>query len=156
VANPALFKAMLEAIPQVVTNLPGGIWDRRIMRDVSTNPSTHTPGSTPGAFTVPGGQIKRCVAIVPQVESANVPSGPPGTYLDSVELWFWCLPHASEKAIIDETISIVKRTIENRNIVTLTTGAHLRWAGTLPFFDDIDVGNAVSKRVTVQINGVWR
>jgi hypothetical protein len=153
-----VIKDIIESNPAIMANLPGGVWTRTIMRNVSTEPGEQTPGSTPGAFDNGGkGRVKRSVSIIGTPES-DVPNRAEGAYISGVELWFWCLPHESDKLIVSETIEAVKRLIneEGKSISILGGGARLRYAGALPFIDDAGIGGVLSRRVTFQISGVWR
>jgi hypothetical protein len=143
-------KTIFAADTELSTRLVGGIWTRRIMRNVAQG-SVPTEGSTPEAFDDQQ-RIRIAMSILPTASSDIPAAGPLDAWIGGIALWVWCLPHASKKAIVDEVFRHIERSYNRVPVELNGTPVLIRPAGRIGFVDDPDLLGAVVDRLLIQID----
>ena len=135
--------------------LPGRIWTRRIRPNDGPD-ATPAPGSTPEAFDS-AGRIRRCAAVLNGQAPAN-PLGPSGAFYAFPEIWLRCLPHESEKQLLEQAALRIIALLATGPGVLMPGGgaAILSLAARMMPDDDPELPPAVVDMIRVQADGVWR
>lgn len=145
---------LIRSRPDIMSLLPGGVWTRRIKPNTNQDGLAPTPGSTPEAFDH-AGRILRCVSVLNGTASVD-PLGPVGAYYGFPEVYFRCLPHETEKRLLNQAMDRVTRLIEGAVIPGLSgEGLILRAAARIDPDDDPELPPAVVGMIRVQVDSVW-
>ncbi len=147
-------KLVFDADPILVGLLPGGVWTRRVQRNVAKGP-TPTDGSTPGAFDA-NGHILACMSILSENQIDGLTSGPPDAWFGTVNLWFWCLPHRSKQNQVDDAIQHIQQAYNRRPLYLDDTPVMIRPAGRTGWLDDPDILRSTVTRMALQVDGARR
>jgi len=147
-------KTYFEDDPILVDFLAGGMWTRRVQRNVANGP-TPTEGSTPGAFDA-NGHILASMSILPENQIDQLLGGPPDAWAGTINLWFWCLPHKSQQTLCDEAIQHIQKTYNRRPLYLDDTPVMLRPAGRTGWLDDPDILRSTVTRFALQVDGARR
>lgn len=149
-------KAVFDNDPILVTFLPGQVWTRRVQRNVANGP-VPTEGSTPGAFDQDGhGNVLACMSILPENEIDGMFAGPLDSWSGTVNLWFWCLPHKTQQALIDNAINHIAQTYARRPLYLDGKPIMIRPAGRTGWLDDPDILRSTVTRMALQVDGARR
>lgn len=83
--------------PTYVSLSPGGVYDRDLKRNLSTDPANPTKGATPDAWEALPPFRVRPATVVRDRGHGRSPGGPRGSYLSQPQLLFYAWPTESGK-----------------------------------------------------------
>jgi len=153
-----LINAIADALrndPTISAALTGKVWTRELRKNVSTDPSVQTPGSTPDAFDS-AQRIRRAAVVQMQLPETRNLAGPSGAYIGGPQILFYCQPKETEKVAINTVIGKTIALLRGKpiRIPSYGTATVLSIAGRDDFEDD-PVLNAVFASLSLQADGVW-
>lgn len=148
---------LLTSNTALATLCDGGIWTRKVMRNLNPPDIPSVPGSTPGAFDpVPPYRARLSLSVLPALETADL-GGPPAAMFTFPVIWIRCQPKQTEKDRLEAAWWQVYQSLQGARLTLPNgTGCRLRVIGRLGIGDDPDLPDVVRDHVRLQGDGVWR
>jgi len=138
--------------------LPGGIWERPLMRGVLDGSGRPDPaGSTPSAFAPTFPYQQRPAAVVVDGNTENDPFGPLTAWQAFPWVYFYAPPNQQGKDTIATAFDSAFSLLNNWRYATANNqGALITVIGRLAVMDDPEDSQRVMGGMRLQVSSLWR